>query len=139
MNASVTTRILVVDDEPAAMRFVCRELERRLDGQCEILLTSDATMALRFLSEEGPFDLVISDWILSVFQDAEIWEYHPVVALREGATDTGDNGTSSDVPVVILTNYTFRNIELAPIGKAIVMSKQGNWLEDLETIIRGLH
>lgn len=94
-------RLLVVDDDPMVARWTMLTLGRyfvkegllRVDG--EIVDCRDGRTALRLLSEEGPFDLVLTDLMMNRMSGEEL-----VARIRRGETESGTHATPSSVVVV---------------------------------------
>lgn len=57
----VRAKILVVDDEPAVLRFVAGVLER---AEYEVASAAGPRQALAMIAEAEPFDLVVSDVVM---------------------------------------------------------------------------
>lgn len=81
-------RVLIVDDEPHIARVVGMNLER---AGVVIASADDGREALRAVAEEGPFDLVITDYQMPVMDGFEL-----ACALRADAS-------MSEVPVIMVT------------------------------------
>ncbi|MFI5398421.1 MAG: response regulator [Candidatus Binatia bacterium] len=93
-SAPVTTkRILIVDDDPHNVAI----LQRTLQGYFACEATCDGSMALRILSEEGPFDLVLTDERMPQMDGFKLSH-----AIRSGCTSKGTSGTPSTVPIIML-------------------------------------
>lgn len=94
-------RLLVVDDDPMVARWTILTLGRYfvkegllgVDG--EIVDCRDGRTALRLLSEEGPFDLVLTDLMMNRMSGEEL-----VSRIRRGETESGTHATPRSVVVV---------------------------------------
>lgn len=81
-------RVLIVDDEPHIARVVGMNLER---AGVDVSSADDGREALRAVEEDGPFDLVITDYQMPVMDGFELAQ-----ALRECET-------TCEIPVIMVT------------------------------------
>jgi len=84
----IVKRVLIVDDEPHIARVVGMGLER---AGVEVSSADDGREALRAVEDEGPFDLVITDYQMPVMDGYELAQ-----ALRCGVS-------TCDTPVIMVT------------------------------------
>jgi PleD family two-component response regulator len=91
---SVGIRILIVDDAFVWRMLLRNHLEKH---NYEVTGASDFNMALRLLSEDGPFNLVITDWVLLGCENG----FAVINAIRVGLTEKAPKGTRRDVPIIL--------------------------------------
>jgi CheY-like chemotaxis protein len=119
------TKILVVDDDFDLLEATFIPLK---DQGYEITGVRDARMAIRLLSDEGPFDLVITDvFIAGLHSAAQFGGLSLVNAIRAGVTEAGQRGTGSGVPIilwsVIATIVVKRLREAEGVPRVIAITK----------------
>jgi CheY-like chemotaxis protein len=94
-------RILCIDDELDVLKIVSELLAKELSSRgwaVEVIVGLGGEMGLRLLSEEGPFDLVITDLTMPGLSGNDLLR-----TIRDGRSGCAPRGTRPDVPVIVYT------------------------------------
>jgi DNA-binding response OmpR family regulator len=105
------TKILLVEDHIDCAEALADLLELR--AGFKIFVAFDQKMAVRLLWQEGPFDLVITDFGLEDAGDKYAGGDDLIAEIRIGGTFDGTKGTPPDVPIILLSG-AFLDPDLYP-------------------------
>jgi CheY-like chemotaxis protein len=95
--SSRTPRVLWIDDDPSFFDWM-KVVAEMLGPGWQFVFACGGEMGLRLLCKEGPFDLVVTDFMMPEVNGADVLH-----AIRSGRTNTGSCGTRPDVPVIVCT------------------------------------
>ena len=86
----MTWRVLVADDDPEICTLIKTILAK---GPYEIVLCSDAETALASIEQNGPYDILISDFMLPGISGIELIE------------QVRQHGATSRMPIVLISGH----------------------------------
>ena len=91
-------RVLLVDDHVDNANALALALGRQSEHTFDVMLACNGLQALKFLQQEGPFDLVATDLAMPVMDGRTLLRF-----IKEGACEAGPRPTPGTVPTILMS------------------------------------